>query len=121
MECTRYVIVKRQQVKVINKRQGCTSRSTLQNQFAPKGPLVCGIRSLCVSLNVRPRAPDQHARMVERRGAVLRHAMHCIQEQLQREGLQVTMQDLLAEAVFAGNSLISYNGATPYNARFGHP
>ena len=29
------------------------------------------------------------------------------------------MQDLLAEAVFAGNSLISYNGATPYNARFG--
>ena len=52
---------------------------------------------------VRPRAPDQHAWMIERRGAVLRHALHCIQDQLQREGLQVTMQDLLDEAVFAGN------------------
>lgn len=36
-----------------------------------------------------------------------------------REGVPVTMAALLAECVFAGNSLTSYAGVTPYNARFG--
>ena len=70
-------------------------------------------------ITVRTRAPDQHARMIERRGAILRHAMHCAEEQLMREGLTVQMSDLLAECVCAGNSMVSWNGATPYNARFG--
>ena len=70
-------------------------------------------------IQVRPRAPGQHARYIERRGAILRHAMHCIEEQLEREGIVATFPELLAQAVFAGNALISYNGATPYNARFG--
>jgi hypothetical protein len=67
----------------------------------------------------RKRAPGQHARMIERRGAILRHAMHCIEEQAEREGIRLEFKQLLSEAIFAGNSLISHGGATPYNARFG--
>ena len=70
-------------------------------------------------ITVRTRAPAQHARMIERRGAVLRHSMHTAEEQMAREGLPVTMPALLAECVFAGNALTNVGGVTPYNARFG--
>ena len=70
-------------------------------------------------ITYRPRAPGQHARMIERRGAILRHSMHCMEQQLARENVQVEFAQLLAEATFAGNALISHNGATPFNARFG--
>ena len=62
---------------------------------------------------------EQHARLIERRGQVLRHSLHCIEEQLEREEIICSFAQLLAEATFAGNAMISYNGATPYNARFG--
>ena len=58
---------------------------------------------------VRQRAPGQHARIVERRGSILRHAMHCIEEQLKRDEVTVGIEQLLAEAVFAGNALVTYN------------
>ena len=58
-------------------------------------------------IEVRPRAPGQHARMVERRGAILRHALHCIEEQLQRDEVTVSFSQLLAEAVFSGNALVT--------------
>ena len=68
---------------------------------------------------VRTRAPGQHARLIERCRAILRRSMHCIEEQCEREGIKVTFKQHLAEAVFSGNALVSHNGATPYNARFG--
>ncbi len=49
----------------------------------------------------------------------LRHALHCAEEQLEREGITVTFKQLLAQAIFAGSALISHNGATPFNARMG--
>jgi hypothetical protein len=70
-------------------------------------------------ITYRPRNPGQHARMIERRGAVLRHALHCMEAQLAREGVQVEFAQLFAECTFAGNALISHNGPTPYTARFG--
>ena len=70
-------------------------------------------------IQLKPRAPGQHAQIIERRGAILRHSMHLIEEQLAKEGITISFTRLLAEAVFAGNSLVSYGGATPYNARFG--
>ena len=65
------------------------------------------------------RAPNQHARMLERRGAVLRHTMHGAETQLQREGIKCTFKQLLAEAVFAGNALVNVGNTTPYNTRYG--
>ena len=69
---------------------------------------------------LRTRAPGQHARILERRGAILRHSMHTGEEQLKKEGITVTFTMLLAEHTFAGNALTMHNGATPYNARFRH-
>ena len=65
------------------------------------------------------RAPGQHAQIAERRGAILRNAMHLIEEQLKKEGITIPFAVLLAEAIFASNALVSHGGATPYTARFG--
>ncbi|CAE7353799.1 RE1 [Symbiodinium sp. CCMP2592] len=70
-------------------------------------------------VNLKPRAPQQHARFIERRGAVLRVTMHVMQEQLDREGLVYTFPSLLAEAIFAGNALTHVGGSTPYQAVYG--
>lgn len=67
----------------------------------------------------RPRASGQHAHMIERRGAVLSHALDTAEEQLNTEGIAVVMRTLFAECVFAGNAFASHGGASPYNARFG--
>lgn len=71
------------------------------------------------STQERKRAPGQHARIVERRGALLRHALRCSEEQLVNEGLKLACPQLLVQAVFDGNTMLSCNGATPYNVRFG--
>ncbi len=66
------------------------------------------------------RAKDQHARHIERRGALLRDTIHRIYGQLQEEGLAgVPFESILAEAVFCGNALLSVNGSTPYNGLYG--
>ena len=70
-------------------------------------------------VTIHPRAPQQHARIVERMNALLRHAMHTAEEQLKRENMNVTFKQLLAECTFACNSMITHNGASPYNARVG--
>ena len=57
--------------------------------------------------------------MIERRGAVLRHCMHTTEEQLKKEGIVVTFDQLLATAVLSGNALTNVGGATPYQARLG--
>ena len=70
-------------------------------------------------ITMKTKAPGQHAQVVERRGAILRHSMHCVEEQLTKEGVTITFKQLLAESVFSGNALITHNGASPYNARMG--
>ena len=64
-------------------------------------------------------APGQHARFIERRGAMLRQSLHCLESQLMREGISAEFDVLLAEAVFAGNALIHIGGVTPYQCVFG--
>lgn len=75
------------------------------------------LKRLGISLKIR--APGQHARFIERRGAILRTTLHCIESQLVREGVQTNMDSLLSEAVFAGNTLIHVGGATPYQCIYG--
>ena len=72
-----------------------------------------------MGITLKPRALHQHARIVERRQAILRQAMHTAEEQLKGEGITVTVKQLLAQCTFAGNALVTYYGATPFNARFG--
>eukprot|EP00435_Cladocopium_sp_Y103_P042058 s696_g11.t1 len=68
---------------------------------------------------VKIRAPGQHARFIERRGAILRTTLHCLNGQLVHEGINATMDALLSEAVFAGNALIHVGGVTPYQCIYG--
>ena len=69
-----------------------------------------------VTLDIR--APRQHARFIERRGAILRHSMHTTEEQMQREGLTVVFDTLLANAIFAGNALTHVTlGESPLQRR----
>ena len=66
-----------------------------------------------------PRAPGQHARIVERRGALLRDTIHRIDAQLKWEGIDVPFKIRVGEAVFAGDALLTVNNTTPYNAVYG--
>ena len=59
------------------------------------------------------RAPRQHARFAERRGAILRHALRSAEEQLEREGITANFDSMLARAIFASNSLTRVGGVTP--------
>ncbi len=71
-------------------------------------------------IKLHVRAKDQHARYIERRGALLRDTIHLVNGQLQEEGLAgVPFESILAEAVFCGNALLSINGSTPYNGVYG--
>ena len=66
------------------------------------------------------RAPGQHARFIERRGALLRESLNRIQSDLRRQGIEgVPFPYILAEAVFCGNALLSVNNTTPYAALYG--
>ena len=65
------------------------------------------------------RAKDQHARYAERRGALLRDAIHRIHSQLKEEGIVLPFTSVLSEATFSGNALITVGGSTPYNAVMG--
>ena len=66
-----------------------------------------------------PKAPSQHAHIIERRGAVLREQWHRSKSQMQEEGLNVDNDLLLSECIMAGNCLVAVGGTTPYNALFG--
>ena len=68
---------------------------------------------------VKIRAPGQHARFIERRGAILRVTLHCLDSQLIREGINSSIENLLSEAVFAGNSLVHVGGVSPYQCIYG--
>ena len=72
------------------------------------------------SISFKLRAPHQHARFIERRGALLKETLRRIDTQLESEGLSdVPFISRLAEATYAGNALIAVNGSTPYNAVYG--
>merc|ERR1712026_524797 len=71
-------------------------------------------------IKMHVRGKDQHARFIERRGALLRDQLHKIKSQLASEGLQDTpFPMILSEATFCGNAMLTINGSTPYNAVYG--
>ena len=71
-------------------------------------------------IKLHPRGKDQHARYIERRGALLRDTIHKVEGQLAEEGVAGTpFESILAECVFCGNALLTVGGSTPYNALYG--
>ena len=45
--------------------------------------------------------------------------MHTTEEQMEREGIVVVFDSLLAHSIFGGNGLAHVGGVTPYNVVFG--
>eukprot|EP00971_Amphidinium_carterae_P242348 4812008-Amphidinium_carterae.1 len=67
----------------------------------------------------RTIAPGQHARVADRRAALLRDAVHKVEGQLYDEGISTPFTRVLADCVFCTNSLWTFDGASPYNALLG--
>jgi len=66
------------------------------------------------------RAPGMHAHFIERRGELMRQALHRIDTQLAHEGItDIPIQQRVNETVFSGNALLSINNTTPYNGLYG--
>ena len=61
----------------------------------------------------------RHAAIVERHHAVLRSTYHKIRYQANEDGIKVTADVMLAEAVFAHNVLTSVKGFSPHEAVLG--
>ena len=71
-------------------------------------------------IKLHVRGKDQHARHVERRGALLRETIHRVESQMREEGLVgVPFVCVPAECVLAGNAMLTVGGSTPYNALYG--
>eukprot|EP00971_Amphidinium_carterae_P331793 6465576-Amphidinium_carterae.1 len=66
-----------------------------------------------------PRAPNQHAHLIERHHQILRDLLHKVQSQHDEEGLVSAPQLLLAECVLAKNTMLSIAGESPYHALYG--
>jgi hypothetical protein len=59
-------------------------------------------------VKLHPRAKDQHATYAERRGALLRDAIHRIEGQLKEEGITgLPFECILSEAMFCGKALLT--------------
>ena len=72
-----------------------------------------------LGVSVKVRAPGQHARFIDRRGAILHVTLHCMESQIIWEGIKADMEPLLSEAEFSGNSLVHVGGVTPYQCIYG--
>ena len=67
----------------------------------------------------RTAAPHQHTRIVDRKIAVLRDSLHKMVTQLDEEGLQLPLERIVCDCVYALNALTSINGRSPYEAVLG--
>ena len=68
---------------------------------------------------MRAKAKGQHAHVIEKRNDLLRLQYNRIRFTARNEGLRVTSEQILDEALLACNALLSVHGATPYEAVFG--
>jgi len=72
-----------------------------------------------VLVQLKTKAPGEHAQMVERHHELLRRIILRVESQLRAEGLIVPMEVILAESILAKNVLTTVAGQTPYRALYG--
>ena len=68
---------------------------------------------------LKVRARWQHPWHNDQRSALRRALMHIAEQQLRREGLNVTTDKVLPECISAGNALMTKGGNTEYYALYG--
>ncbi len=70
-------------------------------------------------MQLRPKAPGEHAQVVERHQAILRSLFAKVEAQLAAEGMNVPFAVVVAECTLAKNVLTTVAGFTPYIALYG--
>ena len=70
-------------------------------------------------IELRPRAPGQHAQLAERRHEVLRQQLHRLEDQAAEEGVSSGFEEILTESNMAKHSLTSIAGYSPFQAVHG--
>jgi len=70
-------------------------------------------------ITYHPRAQNQQVAYIDRRGALVRDAMHKIVEQLKVEKIKMPIKFVLSEATFCTNAMVTVNNSTPYNCVYG--
>ena len=70
-------------------------------------------------IELRPRAPGQHAQLAERHHEVLRQQLHRLEDQAAEEGVSSGFEEILTESIIAKNSLTSIAGYSPFQAVHG--
>ena len=108
-----------------------TAISTHWNRhFGPMGVLIAegekGLASEEVAqfldralVQLKTKAPGEHAQMVERHHELLRRLLLRVESQLHAEGLHVPTEVVVAECILAKNVLTTVAGHTPYRALYG--
>ena len=71
------------------------------------------------AVQLKTKAPGEHAQMVERHHELLRRFLLRVESQLRSEGLVVPMEVIVAECILAKNVLTTVAGHTPYRALYG--
>ena len=68
---------------------------------------------------LKVKARGQHASIIERRNAILRHVLHMIEADLRRLGITLSFDTTLGEGIFVTNAFTFHNGVSPYNSLTG--
>jgi hypothetical protein len=66
--------------------------------------------------SIKPKPVGSHAYQVERHNALLRRQLDNIKAQCSLEGLSITDNEMLSEAMFAKNTMLIIHGVSPYKA-----
>lgn len=66
-----------------------------------------------------PRAKFQQVSHIDRRGDLLRDALHCVTTQCEVEGLDIEFKHVLSGCMLCRNAMTSTTGSTPYNVVYG--
>ena len=70
-------------------------------------------------VQLKVKAPGEHAQMVERHHELLRQILHHTEAQLGEEGISVPLEVIVAECLLAKNVMTTVGGHTPYRAVYG--
>ena len=70
-------------------------------------------------VQLKVKAPGEHAQMVERHHELLRQVIHNTEAQLGDEGIAVPFEVIVAECLLAKNVMLTVAGHTPYRAIYG--
>ena len=128
-ECIRWAVGSVLASKEANSLIEAITRDWLRPYSAPRVLIADGETGLTTEhasqwldrwqIQLKTKAPGEHAQMVERHHELLRRLLRKVEAQLTEEGLVVPMDVIVAECFLAKNVMVSVAGQTPSRALYG--